>query len=59
MRTAEHVELSSGSEGFLDTFFLVVSRKLSTKPSEHGFLENHGFCAIGDEKNEFPKKTER
>jgi hypothetical protein len=55
LRTAEYIELSSGSEGFLDVLFLFVSRKISPKGSEVRFLENRGFSAIGVEKKEFYK----
>jgi hypothetical protein len=55
LRTAERIELSSGSEGFLDTLFLFVSRKFSPKRSEVRFLENRGFSGIDVEKKEFCK----
>jgi hypothetical protein len=50
---AERIELSSGSQGFLDTLFLFVSRKFSSKCLEDGFLENRAFLAIGLEENAF------
>jgi hypothetical protein len=43
LRLAERIELSSGLERFLNVLFHFVSRKFSSKRSEHGFLENRGF----------------
>jgi hypothetical protein len=49
------MELSSGTEGFLDVLFVFVSREISPKGSEVRFLENRGFSAIGFEKLAFCK----
>jgi hypothetical protein len=53
LRTAESMELSSGSKGFLDVLFLFGSRKISPKGSEVRLLENRGFSAIGVDKKSF------
>jgi hypothetical protein len=52
----ENIELSSGSQGFLDMLFHFVSRKFSPKRAENGLLENSGFLTIGLEKKAFSEE---